>query len=67
MVQGDTCFISNIPGTKRLQAACLFGLDLQIPKESVRFGSGRENYLTANFRPAVSFYMIIHRPTVGRR
>lgn len=37
------------------------------PKQSVRFGSGRENDLTASFRPTVLVYMIIHRPTAGRR
>lgn len=37
------------------------------PKQSVRFGSGRENDLTASFRLTVLFYMIIHRLTVGRK
>lgn len=36
-------------------------------KAECKIGSGRENDLTASFRPTILFYMIIHRLTVGRK
>lgn len=60
LVQRDACLTSNTPRAKKLQAACLFRQDLQIPKQSLRFGNAKEIGLTAKFRPTVLFFIIIH-------
>lgn len=60
VVQRDTYSTSNTAAAKRLQAAWLFRQDLQIPKQSLRFGIGREVDLTASFKPIILFCIIIH-------